>query len=77
MLNVGYCFRIRSDRRLIQEMHLSLAYRWFCRLGLESDVPDHSSFSRHGRFPPLRSSRQRDRNDRNGDSVRRRAFQQP
>ena len=33
-------------------MHLSLAYRWFCRLGLEGDVPDHSTFSknRHGRF---------------------------
>ncbi|BCH19812.1 hypothetical protein MesoLjLa_66630 (plasmid) [Mesorhizobium sp. L-2-11] len=33
-------------------MHLNLAYRWFCRLGLEGDVPDHSTFSknRHGRF---------------------------
>src|SRR6202790_4661810 len=35
-----------------QEVHLNLAYRWFCRLGLDSDVPDHSTFSknRHGRF---------------------------
>ncbi len=34
------------------EVHLNLAYRWFCRLGLEDKVPDHSSFSknRHGRF---------------------------
>lgn len=33
-------------------MHLNLAYRWFCRLGLEDEIPDHSSFSknRHGRF---------------------------
>ena len=33
-------------------MHLNLAYRWFCRLGLEGEVPDHSTFSknRHGRF---------------------------
>jgi len=33
-------------------VHLNLAYRWFCRLGLEGDVPDHSTFSknRHGRF---------------------------
>lgn len=52
MLIVGYCFGIRSERRLCEEMHLNLAYRWFCRLGLEDRVPDHSSFSknRHGRF---------------------------
>lgn len=52
MLLVGYCFGIRSERRLCQEVALNLAYRWFCRLGLEDPVPDHSTFSvnRHGRF---------------------------
>ena len=52
MLIVGYCMGIRSERRLCDEVHLNLAYRWFCRLGLEGDVPDHSTFSknRHGRF---------------------------
>jgi transposase len=52
MLIVGYCFEIRSERRLCEEVHLNLAYRWFCRLGLDADVPDHSTFSRtrHGRF---------------------------
>jgi transposase len=52
MLIVGYCFGIRSERGLCDEVHLNLAYRWFCRLGLEDKVPDHSSFSknRHGRF---------------------------
>jgi transposase len=52
MLIVGYCFGIRSERRLCDEVHLNLAYRWFCRLGLEGDVPHHSTFSknRHGRF---------------------------
>jgi transposase len=52
MLMVGYCFGIRSERRLCDEVHLNLAYRWFCRLGLGGDVPDHSTFSknRHGRF---------------------------
>lgn len=52
MLMVGYCFGIRSERRLCEEVHLNLAYRWFCRLGLEDVVPDHSTFSknRHGRF---------------------------
>ena len=52
MLIVGYCLGIRSERRLCDEVHLNLAYRWFCRLGLDGDVPDHSTFSknRHGRF---------------------------
>src|SRR5450432_1039909 len=52
MLLVGYCFGIRSERRLCEEVHLNLAYRWFCRLGLDGDVPDHSTFpkNRHGRF---------------------------
>ena len=52
MLIVGYCFGLRSERRLCEEVHLNLAYRWFCRLGLDGQVPDHSTFSknRHGRF---------------------------
>jgi len=52
MLLVGYCYGIRSERRLCDEVHLNLGYRWFCRLGLDGDVPDHSTFSknRHGRF---------------------------
>ena len=52
MLVIGYCFGIRSERRLCEEVHLNLAYRWFCRLGLDDDIPDHSTFSknRHGRF---------------------------
>lgn len=52
MLVLGYCFGIRSERRLCEEVHLNLAYRWFCRLGLDGRVPDHSTFSknRHGRF---------------------------
>src|SRR5215813_6464777 len=44
MLIIGYCFGIRSERRLCEEVHLNLAYRWFCRLGLDGDVPDHSTF---------------------------------
>ena len=52
MLIVGYCMGIRSERRLCEETHLNLAYRWFCRIGLDGKVPDHSTFSRnrHGRF---------------------------
>ena len=52
MLIIGYCMGIRSERRLCEEVHLNLAYRWFCRLGLDRAVPDHSTFSknRHGRF---------------------------
>jgi transposase len=52
MLIVGYCYGIRSERRLCEELELHLAYRWFCRLDLNDKVPDHSTFSvnRHGRF---------------------------
>ena len=52
MLLVGYCFGIRSERRLCEEVHLNLAYRWFCKLDLSDPIPDHSTFSknRHGRF---------------------------
>src|SRR5476649_254185 len=52
MLIVGYCYGIRFERRLCEEVALHLAYRWFCRLGLDDEVPDHSTFSvnRHGRF---------------------------
>ena len=52
MLIIGYCYGIRSERRLCEEVSVNLAYRWFCRLGLKDKVPDHSSFSknRHGRF---------------------------
>jgi transposase len=52
MLIVGYGFGIRSERWLCEEVHLNLAYRWFCRLGPDADVSDHSTFSknRHGRF---------------------------
>ena len=52
MLLVGYCMGIRSERRLCEEVHLNLAYRWFCGLDLADPVPDHSTFSknRHGRF---------------------------
>jgi IS5 family transposase len=52
MLIVGYCYGIRFERRLCEEVELHLAYRWFCRLDLDDEVPDHSTFSvnRHGRF---------------------------
>jgi transposase len=52
MLLIGYLYGIRSERRLVGEVHLNLAYRWFCGLGLKGEVPERSSFSktRHGRF---------------------------
>ena len=52
MLLVGYLGGIRSERKLCAEVHLNLAHRWFCRLGLYGAVPDHSTFSknRHSRF---------------------------
>jgi len=52
MLLVGYRYGIRSERQLCEEVELNLAYRWFCRLGLDSEVRDHSTFSknRQGHF---------------------------
>src|SRR5271163_5110641 len=46
MLVVGYVFAIRSERLLCREVQVNLAYRWFCRLGIEDAIPDHSAFSR-------------------------------
>jgi transposase len=45
MLIIGYCYGLRSERRLAQEVELNLAYRWFCRLNLDDKVPHHSTFS--------------------------------
>jgi transposase len=52
MLIVGYCYGVRFEKKLCEEVELHLAYRWFCRLDLDDRVPDHSTFSvnRHGRF---------------------------
>jgi transposase len=46
MLLVGYVFAIRSERRLCSEVQVNLAYRWFCKLGIEDRIPDHSVFCR-------------------------------
>jgi hypothetical protein len=52
MLLLGYVFALRSERRLCSEVQVNLAYRWFCKLGVEDQIPDHSVFSRarHERF---------------------------
>jgi transposase len=52
MLIIGYCYGIRSELRLCEEVSVNFSYRWFCRLGLKHKVPDHSSFSknRHGQL---------------------------
>ena len=52
MLLVGYVFALRSERRLCSEVQVNLAYRWFCKLSVEDQIPDHSVFSRarHERF---------------------------
>jgi hypothetical protein len=46
MLIIGYVFAIRSERQFCREVQVNLAYRWFCELGLEDAIPDHSAFSR-------------------------------
>ena len=56
MLLLGYCMGIRSERRLCKEVHVNMAYRWFCKFGLADPVLDHSAFSKnhHGRFREIR-----------------------
>lgn len=46
ILLIGYVYGLRSERRLCSEVHINLAYLWFCRLVLEGAVPDHSTFSK-------------------------------
>ena len=52
MLVVGYVFAIRSERLIRREVQVNLAYRWFCRLGIEDAIPDRSAFSRGPTTPP-------------------------
>ena len=46
MLILVYVFAIRSERALCREVQVNLAYRWFCGLGIEDRIPDHSAFTR-------------------------------
>ena len=46
MLIIGYVFGLRSERLLCREVRVNFAYRWFCKLGIEHKIPDHSAFSR-------------------------------
>src|SRR5438132_8922524 len=57
LLLLGYLYGIISERRLLEEVRMHLAYRWFTRLDFEQEIPDHSTFSknRHGRFSSVGS----------------------
>ena len=46
MLLVGYLFDIRSERKLVEEISLNLAYRWYIGYDLDEEVPNHSVFSK-------------------------------
>jgi transposase len=52
LLLVGYMYGITSERRLLDEVRMHLAYRWFTRLDFNAEIPDHLTFSknRHGCF---------------------------
>src|SRR5215467_12133122 len=52
ILLIGYLYGITSERRLVEELRMHLAWRWFTGLGFDQEIPDHSTFSknRHGRF---------------------------
>ncbi|MCL6087503.1 MAG: transposase [Actinobacteria bacterium] len=46
MLLIGYLFDIRSERKLVEEISLNLAYRWYIGYDLDETIPDHSIFSK-------------------------------
>ena len=46
MLLVGYLYGVKSERRLVQEVQLNIAYRWFCGFELTDKIPDHSTFNK-------------------------------
>src|SRR3989440_8924563 len=52
MLLIGYLYGITSERKLVEELRMHLAWRWFTGLGFDQEIPHHSTFSknRHGRF---------------------------
>src|SRR6202451_288726 len=52
ILLIGYLYGITSERKLIEELRMHLAWRWFTGLGFDQEIPHHSTFSknRHGRF---------------------------
>jgi transposase len=49
---IGYLWGISSERKLVEEFCMHLAWRWFTGLGFDQEIPHHSTFSknRHGRF---------------------------
>ena len=49
MLLIGYLYGIKSERRLVEEVQVNIAYRWFCGLDLSDNVPEHSLFSQNRR----------------------------
>src|ERR1700684_1008164 len=55
ILLIGYLYGITSERKLVEELHMHLAWRWFTGLGFDQEIPHHSTFSknRHGRFAGL------------------------
>ena len=46
MLLIGYLYGIKSERRLVEEVQLNIAYRWFCGFELDDTIPNHSTFSK-------------------------------
>jgi transposase len=56
ILLIGYLYGITSERKLVEELRMHLAWRWFTGLGFDQEIPHHSTFSknRHGRFQESR-----------------------
>ena len=72
ILLIGYLYGITSERKLVEELRMHLAWRWFTGLGFDQEILHHSTFSknRHGRFPGVETVRAVVRTDR--EAVRKR-----
>lgn len=49
ILFIGYLFGVRSERQLMREIEMNLAYRWFLGYNIQDKIPDHSTISQNRR----------------------------
>jgi transposase len=54
ILLIGYLYGITSERKLVEELRMHLAWRWFTGLGFDQEIPHHSTFSKNRRLPDWR-----------------------
>ena len=46
LLLLGYLYNIDSERQLMREVQVNMAYRWYMGYDLDEEIPDHSILSK-------------------------------